>query len=114
MPAGNLQVSAAVFFSGTSFSKIQRVLQVVGIQSISMATFYRHMNTYLEPTVLTVWHQQQQQLINYMVQQSGQVIIGGDMRADSPGHSAKYGSYTTMDLRQNRIVDIQLIQVLNY
>ena len=34
MAAGNLQLSAAVFFSGASFSKIQRVLQVVGLQSI--------------------------------------------------------------------------------
>ncbi len=27
------------------------------------------------------------------------------------GHSAKYGSYTMMDLQTNNIVDIQLVQV---
>uniref|UniRef100_A0AAV2LZS8 Uncharacterized protein n=1 Tax=Knipowitschia caucasica TaxID=637954 RepID=A0AAV2LZS8_KNICA len=32
------------------------------------------------------------------------------MRADSPGHSAKYGSYTMMDLKSNKVVDIQLVQ----
>ncbi|XP_077092453.1 uncharacterized protein LOC143744676 [Siphateles boraxobius] len=32
------------------------------------------------------------------------------MRADSPGHSAKFGSYTLMDMENNSIVDLQLIQ----
>lgn len=34
------------------------------------------------------------------------------MRADSPGHCAKYGSYSMMDLEANRIIDIQLVQVI--
>lgn len=33
------------------------------------------------------------------------------MRAGSPGHCAKFTSYSMMDLDTNRIVDIQLIQV---
>ncbi len=27
--------------------------------------------------------------------------LGGDGRSDSPGHSAKYGAYTLMDLEHN-------------
>lgn len=27
------------------------------------------------------------------------------------GHSAKYGSYTLMDLNNNNVIDIQLVQV---
>ncbi|CAM4732982.1 unnamed protein product [Leuciscus chuanchicus] len=39
------------------------------------------------------------------------VIVGGDMRADSPGHSAKFGSYTLMDLQTNTVVDTpELVQ----
>ena len=34
--------------------------------------------------------------------------IGGDMRADSPGHSAKYGTYVTMDMEANEIINIEL------
>ena len=34
-------------------------------------------------------------------------MIGGDGRADSPGHSAKFGAYTAMELR---VIDIQLVQ----
>ena len=38
-------------------------------------------------------------------------MLGGDRRADSPGHSAKYGSYYVLELNHNIILDIQLVQV---
>ena len=38
-------------------------------------------------------------------------MLGGDGRADSPGHSAKFGSYTTMELQKKAVIDIQLVQV---
>ena len=37
--------------------------------------------------------------------------LGGDGRSDSPGHSAKFGSYTLMDLEHNTILDVELVQV---
>lgn len=37
--------------------------------------------------------------------------LGGDGGNDSPGHSAKYGSYSFMDLEHNVILDMQLVQV---
>lgn len=30
----------------------------------------------------------------------------------TPGHCAKYGSYSTIDLEQGIVVDIQLVQVI--
>ncbi|CAM4733278.1 unnamed protein product [Leuciscus chuanchicus] len=32
------------------------------------------------------------------------------MRADSPGHCAKYGSYSLMDLNTGKMIDVQLVQ----
>ncbi|XP_026063533.1 uncharacterized protein LOC113046778 isoform X3 [Carassius auratus] len=32
------------------------------------------------------------------------------MRADTPGHSAKFGSYTIMHMETNKILDLQLVQ----
>ena len=37
--------------------------------------------------------------------------LGGDMRCCSPGHTAKYGSYTMVDLTGGQVLDIQLIHV---
>lgn len=39
------------------------------------------------------------------------LVIGGDGRSDSPGHCAKYGSYTTMELQLGQVIDIPLVQV---
>ena len=37
--------------------------------------------------------------------------LGGDGRNDSPGHSAKYCSYTLLDLKHN--TELALLAVLN-
>ena len=37
--------------------------------------------------------------------------LGGDGRANSPGHSVKFGSYSVIDLDQNKVIDFQLVQV---
>ena len=42
---------------------------------------------------------------------AGKASLGGDARFDSPGYSAKYGSYTLMDLNSKKVIDIQLLQV---
>ncbi|XP_055958272.1 uncharacterized protein LOC126827962 [Patella vulgata] len=39
------------------------------------------------------------------------VKLGGDARCCSPGHTAKYGSYSLMDLESGIVLDVQLIQV---
>ena len=47
-----------------------------------------------------------------MLQALGEpLVLGGDGRSDSPGHSAKYGLYTFMDLEHNVILDVELVQV---
>lgn len=42
------------------------------------------------------------------------LILGGDGRADTPGHSAKYGSYAMLDLNLMMVVDFQLVQVESF
>ncbi len=49
-----------------------------------------------------------------MLQAFGEPLsLGGDGRSDSPGHSAKYGSYTLTDLEHNAVLDVELVQVCN-
>ena len=39
------------------------------------------------------------------------VKLIGDGRCDSPGHSAKYGTYTMMDASTGLIIDHEVVQV---
>ncbi|XP_056100848.1 uncharacterized protein LOC130079563 [Rhinichthys klamathensis goyatoka] len=108
-PAGDLQLSAAVYFSGASFLKMRKVFRAMHLKTHTYDAFRRHARTYLEPAIIYKWTEEQS-LQRHDLSQSKSVIVAGDMRADSPGHSAKYGSYTMMDLQTNNIIDIQLVQ----
>ena len=111
IPDGNVQLSGAIFFNGASCSKVLRTLQSINIASISKSTFYDHASKYLQPTVLHEWKQKQGEMFEQLSQKDDGLILGADGRADSPGHSAKYGSYSVLEERINKVVDIQLVQV---
>ena len=50
-------------------------------------------------------------MLEDMKTQKKKLTIGGDGRADSPGHSAKYGTYSLLELSCNKIIDFHLVQV---
>ncbi|XDV25962.1 hypothetical protein PO909_029784 [Leuciscus waleckii] len=108
-PVGNLLLSASLYFSGASFFQMKKVFESMHLKMFKYRTFRRHASMYLEPLIIYKWKKEQVDLVKDLCE-ADKVIIGGDMRADSPGHSAKYGSYTTMDLQKNLIIDIQLVQ----
>jgi hypothetical protein len=39
------------------------------------------------------------------------MTLQGDARCDSPGHCAKYSTYTMMEANRNKVVDFQVVQV---
>ena len=41
--------------------------------------------------------EEQETLINQLIIKKEALVLGGDGRADSPGHSAKYGSYSIIE-----------------
>lgn len=70
-----------------------------------------HQQYYLHPAILQVWKNHQRAYIEE-VQETGRAVrLGGDGRADTPGHCAMFGSYTLMDLEENKVMDMQLVQV---
>ena len=110
-PAGNILISAAILYSSVIPAKALRVFQTLNCSSISRKTFFRHQSRYLQPAIYHVWSQQQNALLEEMKAQKKKLTIGGDGRADSPGHSAKYGTYSLLELSCNKIIDFQLVQV---
>ena len=55
-----------------------------------------------------LWNLQHHQLLQGIGEEG--LLIGGDGRCDSMGHSAKCGSYTAVDLQQNKILHVELVQ----
>lgn len=97
--------------TGSIPSKILKFMDHMNIAAISSSTFQNHQKFYLHPAVSDVWTSFQDGYIRRMVERGQPLTLGGDGRADTPGHSAKYGNYTMLDLDLMLVVDIQVVQV---
>ncbi|CAM4735368.1 unnamed protein product [Leuciscus chuanchicus] len=87
-----------------------RVLSAFKVCNIVESTYFLHASSFMEPCVFAVWKRTQADLIQETKSRPGGAELGGDMRADSPGHCAKYGSYSMMDLNTGKMIDVQLVQ----
>ena len=87
------------------------MLRQFGCSAIAPRTFYKHQRNFLLPAIFNVWDRYQQVFFSEFASTQNPLILGGDGRADSPGHSAKYGCYTMIALDHNLVLDMQLVQV---
>ena len=109
MPLRNLLMAASMFFSGTSANKAILMLKNINCMTFGLRSFSNIQAAYLLSSVSNVWKKSQLKLV--FNRKHKDLHIGGDARCCSPGHTAKYGSYSVMDLKTDEILDVQLIQV---
>ena len=109
VPEGNLLASAAILYAGALPIKALRIFTILNCVTITLTTFFRHQRRYLQPAISTIWERQQLSLISSLKEYK--LTLSGDGRADSPDHSAKYGSYTVVEMSCNKVVDYRLVQV---
>ncbi|XP_078327710.1 uncharacterized protein LOC111106332 isoform X2 [Crassostrea virginica] len=110
IPSGNMSLFAAILFSGLIPSKGLRFLDHMNVAAIALSTFHQHQKYYLHPAVSTLWKEFQNNYFDQKTKQGDGLVLGGDGRADTPGHSAKYGSYAMLDMDLMLVIDIQLVQ----
>lgn len=111
IPLGNISMSAAILFSGSLPSKALQMFEILNVHAIARNTFFRHQEMFLQPAVRSAWKRQQESLLCDLKQKGNPVALAGDGRADSPGHSAKYGTYSLLDLDCQKIIHTQLVTV---
>ena len=92
-------------------TKVLRLLNCLQVACFTDRTFHNHQSEFLKSAVISVWKHRQLQLLAECASRDSPLTIGGDGRADSPGHSVKYGSYGIIDLSTNKILHIELVQV---
>ena len=111
IPAGNILTSASILYAGALPAQILKMFRFMNLVTITRKTFFRHQNKFLQPAVHSVWNRHREMLLSSLREKGDKLITAGDGRSDSPGHSAKYGSYSLLELTCNKIVDFKLIQV---
>ncbi|XP_039520202.1 uncharacterized protein LOC120474086 [Pimephales promelas] len=80
------------------------------LQLCKPSTFRSLARRFIEPAVVHRWRTTQDAALERLTSRRHDAMLAGGMRTDSPGNSARYGSYTMMDLRNNKVVDLQLVQ----
>ncbi|XP_054927727.1 uncharacterized protein [Dermacentor andersoni] len=108
-PKGNVDLSAAILFSGSSVAGTLRMMRLMGVQVISDQTFFSYQKAYLFPAVTAVWDEHQKGLLAAAGDSS--LELCGDGRCDSPGHSAKYLTYSFLCPGTGKIIHTEQIQV---
>lgn len=96
IPAGNFLLCMAILLSGSSGSKVLQLFKHMGVACFSLNTFFRHQREKLFPTIHLFWKSFQEKMIEQLKEAGQKVVIAGDGRHDSMGHSAKYGAYTNI------------------
>ncbi|XP_071850742.1 uncharacterized protein [Apostichopus japonicus] len=109
MPIGNLLCSAATMFSGLTYERVAQFMKFLNLQFFSATTFYDLQKMYLIPEINSYWDAHQKAVVDQLKGSPTDLI--GDGRCDSPGFSAKYCSYSLMDVSSEKVVDMELVQV---
>ncbi|XP_044126020.1 uncharacterized protein LOC122920518 [Bufo gargarizans] len=100
-PMGNVLLSAAVLFSGSSFLKSQHMFKLLNLKSIDKSTYYKTQSMYLFPTINHHWKEEQKAVIQSV--QERPLCLAGDQQLDNPGFSARYSIYSMMDVASKKI-----------
>ena len=108
-PAGNLLLSFAVLCAGASIRKVLLVFRHMGVLAFHEPTYYYHQRHLLIPSIVAFWKKYQSRLLEQL--KNKEVVLAGDGRHDSMGHSAKYGTYTMFCCTIGLIIHIVLVKV---
>ena len=109
-PLGNLLLAASILFTGSTFAAFSRLASCLSLQFFSESVFYDTQLKYLFPVVNEAWEAESTRQIEKL--NSKEVVnLDGDGRCDSPGHCAKYGTYTLMDEDSGDVVAFNVVQV---
>ena len=108
--AGNLLIPAAILFTGNTYKHTADFAKYFNLQLVSSSHYYTTQKAILFPVVQHTWIKSQTAIVKKM-KKSRSIDVCGDGRCDSPGHSAKYGTYTLMDEKSNLIIEFSIVQV---
>ena len=93
---GNITFAASVSFSANTFQKIQKYFRLAKVAFISESSHYEIQKKFLFPIANEAWLCEQRNLLDE-IRNKGRRVLRGDGRCDSPGHNAKYLTYSFLD-----------------
>ena len=105
---GNLSLSASVLFSSNTYRILSKYFKILYIPWISKSRFYQ-LQEYKFGVTNEAWEKEQTTILLNSFDKD--VVYSGDGRCDSPGHNAKYLSYSLFDQNMQKVFSVSVIQV---
>jgi solute carrier family 8 (sodium/calcium exchanger) len=104
MSAGNLLVSAATLFCGQTYTHIAQFAEFMNLKFITESTFITIQREYLMSVIQHTCSLLQAKLLDKIKSTNRTPQLAGDGRCDSPGFSAKYYTYSLLDMESQHIL----------
>lgn len=108
--AGNLLLSGAILFTGRTFSRVSEMASTINLAFPGESDYLNYQRRHLFPIINEYWHKEKAAVLSDLLDRESLTLLG-DGRCDSPGFSAKYGTYTMMDQETKKIVDFEVCHV---
>ncbi|PIK60366.1 hypothetical protein BSL78_02737 [Apostichopus japonicus] len=68
----------------------------VNVTTIAYSSFIVHQRLYLQPAIVNTWERMQFKMVEDLKESEEKLVIGGDARNDSPGHTAKKATWSDL------------------
>ncbi|XP_042142164.1 uncharacterized protein LOC115323759 [Ixodes scapularis] len=104
----NIVLPAAITYSGASPTRVLRLLGSIAVAVIHKTQFFKVQRCLVFPAATKVWKTEQTVLLTSICGTG--LHLAGDGRADSPGYSAKYGTYSLLETNINKILHYEVVQ----
>ena len=105
----DLLLSTAILFTWSEITQGMRLFQFMDVAVGPPSTFQRHQVKHLHKTICYVWRQKQQEHLESL--RGEKVVLGGDGRHSTVGHSAMYCTYSVQDNASRKIVNAVQVHV---
>ncbi|XP_002939397.1 uncharacterized protein LOC100487738 [Xenopus tropicalis] len=104
---GNLEITGSIILTGATYQKTYDIFKLLSIPFISHTMFYNYQRNYVFPAIDHQWKKEK----DVMARKRTPMALAGDGQFDSPGHSAKFCTYTMMDVTSKKIIDFKIEQL---
>ncbi|XP_071489552.1 uncharacterized protein, partial [Diadema antillarum] len=104
---GDMKLASAVVLSGNNITKVCLMAQFADLSFISPSTFFALQRKYIAPAIENKWEDIQRETVEK--HKGSGLVLCGDGRNDSPGHSAQYLTYTFMDHQTLDVIHIEFM-----
>ncbi|XP_069135269.1 uncharacterized protein [Argopecten irradians] len=105
--AGNFLLSAAILISGNNFAKVALLAKFLNLAMIGITSHHRVQRVFTAPVINNYFEEMMRTTLEKY--RGKDIVVAGDGRNDSPGHSAMYCTYTFIEYESKDIVACQIV-----